>query len=145
MAAILSKPQCVNPFCPSQTYSVVHIDGLVQDCTNSIANALELLQSCTKPSTWYVNSTVVHCFVVVILPFIGHTCHSLTHIDILKGSAEILVYKISMGSHCFCCSITTAQLFSLFGIIPCYNIYQSLIGKLWYLQHHCVGDTIVYH
>ena len=26
------------------------IDGLVQDCSNSIANALELLQFCTKPS-----------------------------------------------------------------------------------------------
>ena len=24
-----------------------HIDGLAQDCSNSIANALELLQSCT--------------------------------------------------------------------------------------------------
>ena len=24
-----------------------YIDGLVQDCSNSIANALELLQSCT--------------------------------------------------------------------------------------------------
>ena len=28
-----------------------YINGLVQDCSNSIANALELLQSCTKPST----------------------------------------------------------------------------------------------
>ena len=30
------------------------IDDLVQDCSNSIANTLELLQSCTKPSicTW---------------------------------------------------------------------------------------------
>ena len=28
-----------------------HIDVLVQDCSNSIANALELLQSCIKPST----------------------------------------------------------------------------------------------
>ena len=27
-----------------------HIDGLVQDCSISIANALELLQSCAKPS-----------------------------------------------------------------------------------------------
>ena len=27
-----------------------NIDGLIQDCSNSIANALELLQSCTKPS-----------------------------------------------------------------------------------------------
>ena len=26
----------------------IYIDGLVQDCSNSIANALELLQSCTK-------------------------------------------------------------------------------------------------
>ena len=28
-----------------------YIDGLVQDCSNSIANAMELLQSCTKPLT----------------------------------------------------------------------------------------------
>ena len=26
----------------------------MQDCSNSIANALELLQSCTKPSMWFV-------------------------------------------------------------------------------------------
>ena len=30
-----------------------YIDGLVQDCSNSIANTMELLQSCTKPSIWY--------------------------------------------------------------------------------------------
>ena len=30
-----------------------HDDGFVQDCSNSIANALEILQSCTKPSIWY--------------------------------------------------------------------------------------------
>ena len=30
-----------------------YMDGLVQDCSNSIANALELLQSSTKPSTRY--------------------------------------------------------------------------------------------
>ena len=29
---------------------IQHIDGFVQDCSNSIANALELLQSCAKPS-----------------------------------------------------------------------------------------------
>ena len=29
--------------------SLSYLDGLVQDCSNSIANALELLQSCTKP------------------------------------------------------------------------------------------------
>ena len=33
-----------------------HIDGLVQDCSNSSALAMELLQSCTKPSIYYRNS-----------------------------------------------------------------------------------------
>ena len=32
--------------------SKLQIDGLVQDCSNFIANALELLQTCTKPSKW---------------------------------------------------------------------------------------------
>ena len=27
-----------------------HVDGLAKDCSNSIANAMELPQSCTKPS-----------------------------------------------------------------------------------------------
>ena len=31
-------------------FANVHIDGLMQDCNNSSALALELLQSCTKPS-----------------------------------------------------------------------------------------------
>ena len=31
---------------------ILDIDGLVQDCSNSIAKALELLQSCTKPLIW---------------------------------------------------------------------------------------------
>ena len=30
-------------------FGAPYIDGLAQDCSNSIANALELLQSCTKP------------------------------------------------------------------------------------------------
>ena len=32
-------------------YTAHYIDSLVQDCSNSIANALELLQSCTKPTS----------------------------------------------------------------------------------------------
>ena len=36
-----------------------HLDGLMQDCSNSIANALELLQSCTKPSISTFNFTTV--------------------------------------------------------------------------------------
>ena len=30
------------------------MDGLARDCSNSIAKAMELLQSCTKPSTYMI-------------------------------------------------------------------------------------------
>ena len=35
-----------------QMTEYAYIEGLVQGCSNSFANALELLQSCPKP--WYV-------------------------------------------------------------------------------------------
>ena len=37
-----------NPYIESGPYG--YFNGLVKDCSNSIADALELLQSCTKPS-----------------------------------------------------------------------------------------------
>ena len=40
------------------------IEGLAQDCSNSIANALASLQSCTKPSIYLINTSRVdgiHC------------------------------------------------------------------------------------
>ena len=39
-------------------HSKMYIDGLVQDCSISIANALEILQSCTKPSIGSVSHFV---------------------------------------------------------------------------------------
>ena len=35
--------------------SMSHIEGLVQDCSISIANAMEILQSCTKPSIYLMH------------------------------------------------------------------------------------------
>ena len=32
----------------------MHIDGSIQDCSISIANALEILQSCSKPSIYFM-------------------------------------------------------------------------------------------
>ena len=37
---------------PWHDYILAYIDGLAQNCSNSIANALELLQSFAKPSIW---------------------------------------------------------------------------------------------
>ena len=42
-------------------YLMPYIDGLVQDCSNSIALAMELLQSCMKPSIYFIenNRTII--------------------------------------------------------------------------------------
>ena len=49
-----------------------YIDGLEQDCSNSIGNALELLQSCATPSIWWRC-----CYSIMIFPKSSHlTTHS---------------------------------------------------------------------
>ena len=51
MYGLLYDPLCKNTCCPG---ALNHIDSLSQDCSISIANALEILQSCTKPSiSWH--------------------------------------------------------------------------------------------
>ena len=47
---LIEKSSCCNP----------HIDGLVQERRNSIANALELHLSCTKPSIFKLHGTLMH-------------------------------------------------------------------------------------
>ena len=37
----------------------IHIDGFAQDCSNSSGLAMELLQSCAKPSPWLTNSVLM--------------------------------------------------------------------------------------
>ena len=65
------------------TYQLHHVNGLVQDCSNSITNALELLKFCAKPSMcvcnwcqWY--SPTKYRFEVVALRWRhnGHDCIS---------------------------------------------------------------------
>ena len=65
------------------------VDGLVQDCSNSIANAMELLQSYTKPSpddlteSLYIERWSLYCdmplvvWTVSIVPYIKHVPSSL--------------------------------------------------------------------
>ena len=48
------KYPCTNIFHRRNFYTFYdqHFDGLVQDYNICIANALQILQSCTKPSVW---------------------------------------------------------------------------------------------
>ena len=52
----------------------IHFDGLVQDCSISIANALEILQSCTKPSIYRLSA---HRFLLLV-PELQMSCRHLT-------------------------------------------------------------------
>ena len=57
------------------------VNGLVQDCSNSIANALELLQSCTKPSISMVScqkGPTHHAYAWQIWPFWQDTLDMLS-------------------------------------------------------------------
>ena len=50
---------------------LLYNDGSAQDCSNSISNALELLQSCTKPSIYFtckVFPLYYWSFLLVLLP-----------------------------------------------------------------------------
>ena len=65
------------------TYQLHHVNGLVQDCSNSITNALELLKFCAKPSMCFCNwcqwySPTKYRFEVVALRWRhnGHDCVS---------------------------------------------------------------------
>ena len=44
---------CIDHQCGFMVLLKSHIDGVVQDCPISTANALEILQSCTKASIFY--------------------------------------------------------------------------------------------
>ena len=46
---------------------IVHVDGLAQDCSNPIANALELLQSSAKPTMYRPRITFVCCHTLTLL------------------------------------------------------------------------------
>ena len=57
----------------------VYFDGLVQDCSNSTANAVELLQSYTEPSIlklYVFPVPVVYRIMLVYLPCLALQCQS---------------------------------------------------------------------
>ena len=56
-----------------------HVDGQAQDCSNSIANALELLQSCTKPLMHHYSSLkLLLSFLTLLLSFLTPLLSFLT-------------------------------------------------------------------
>ena len=58
---VVSLKKLLNKLSDNLTHQKAHIDALMQERRNSIANALELRLSCTYPSIWY------HCNMTVII------------------------------------------------------------------------------
>ena len=91
-----------------QLHVWVYIDGLVQDCSNSIADALELLQSCTKPSIWYIEHDSIKPTNPMITVSFHHNIHSKLYITTTKGSYEGLLWilrsdlcsEVTLQEHC---------------------------------------------
>ena len=115
------------------------MDGLVQDCSTSIANALEILQSCTEPSIsfnanqcyrwwrcggWGGNVLTVRCGFIItrwcdIQPSWWRRCTVFN-----TGGWDLLAYS-------GCDVITTTR---IGGCFFCSNSHCSALRLLWY---HC--------
>ena len=126
---------------------VLHIDGSVQDCSISIANALEILQSCTNPSIckyflrMHITSIPLLCaqisykFLSVVAPFIG------LFLQLYDWNKWIWIFLSMRYPKCcmvyspyalFCCPLFIFfHLTSLFYSAVCMklNIYTHIDGK----------------
>ena len=79
---------CVLIRCAVGVLSINDMDGLVQDCSNSIANTLELLQSCTKPSTLCFRYPCCFCVLFLLLRC---TTATIEHVILVAINGTILL------------------------------------------------------
>ena len=80
-----------------------HYDGLVQDCSNSIASSLELLQSSTKPS---ITSVLVLCLSGVCV-----TCHYICVCVEHVSNVITFVQDLFKSGACIPCHYICASLY----------------------------------
>ena len=83
-----------------------YIDGSVQDCSNSNALAMELLQSCTKPSTCWPGMQVSdQCLTYVELKFLSIwsaiTCPMMFQLDVQESSFNFIMVRYWQISSAF--------------------------------------------
>ena len=136
LAAILSRPQCVK-------YLV----------SNRIKKIIQFYLSYTPYFLWKAKHEgfciTVYCFTI--------TCFYWPTLDNIYGKSRPkhimllpiyeIIYKPVVSDNIICIR-TLVFIFRLLGHDGHNLSFSSshwLSGKLWYLQHNCVGDTTVYH
>ena len=80
-------------------YMLLHIDGLVQDCSISIANALEILQSHTKPSIYMyskVPAGMVNPFQAETTLFWDNLVNTMTANDLAPGITAMTIMTMAL-------------------------------------------------
>ena len=105
---------CNDPYCISInwfTLQMLHFDFrnlaiiyLVQDCMNSISNALGLLQFCAKPSMWCKMNHNVQCYFFCRCPFLHDAFLMVSNAPVWLA----IIFTHVAGSSCIVCWYSAA-------------------------------------
>ena len=101
-----------------------YIDGSVQDCSNSIANALELLQSCIKPS---MCTTIFAVVLNVILRYVG-ACYVRCRLH-QEGCDSLSGLGTEQKKTLFCLRFSDSE--SYYTMLDCY--FVSVLGCFFFV------------
>ena len=123
-----------------------HSDGLVQDCSNSSALALELLQSCTKQSALSPGSSVDLAPIVVscaVRPFPSHPAGGLAQdqsaIQLGSGGEEgrKITQRTGVG-----CSKSISFITLLSAQRSCWGVYWNHLVFLLFQNHQITNYSL---
>ena len=113
----------------------LYIDGLVHDCSNSSALAMELLQFCTKPSIYYCTpKSPIHSVILFILHSTRTSIHSTSrYFATTSRNFEAVIYVFKMV-------LPLEYLINTFVAIHPVNL--SNVRAIWRFQHPILWSHI---
>ena len=79
------------------SHATAYIDGLVQGCSNSIANALELLQSCNEPSNYKRNGSLYFLWLTISTTYVIYVSRN----DVKCGYVLDVLNNSTRGLHLY--------------------------------------------
>ena len=113
------------------------IDGLVQDCSNNSGLAMELLQSCTKPSKWICHDLGWSCayigFIMYLYCLVFTLQRSGWHCPLFSLEAGCLlvlrVFVLGLWHR-----LHTSQVSDVFALHRCVAVYLLIDTRLYCLH-----------